>query len=133
MKKQILLAAIAALVSTAAIHAQGPGGFPRRTVEERVKTVHEKFDSTFHLDAAKQTQVDSVFAGYYRTQDKFREDMMAGGAQPDRDAMRAKMQEFAADRDGKLKAILSEEQMKKWKDELEPSMRPMRGNRPPGQ
>jgi acyl-CoA reductase-like NAD-dependent aldehyde dehydrogenase len=133
MKKKILFAAIAALISTAAINAQGGGGFPRRTVEERVKTIHEKFDSTFHLEAAKQTKVDTVFADYYRAQDKSREEMMAGGNPPDRDAMRAKMQELAAQRDGNLKAILTEDQMKKWKDELEPSLRPQRGNRPPGQ
>ena len=120
MKKKILFAAMAALISTAAINAQGPpgGGFPRRTVEERVKTIHEKFDSTFHLEAAKQTKVDTVFAAYYRAQDKSREEMMAGGNPPDRDAMRTKMQELAAERDGNLKAILTEDQMKKWKDEL---------------
>jgi hypothetical protein len=58
---------------------------------------------------------------------------MAGGGQMDRDAMRAAMQEIADKRDGQLKEILSESQMRKWKDEIEPSLRPQRGNRPPGQ
>ncbi|MFM6924375.1 MAG: hypothetical protein ACKOU7_02660 [Ferruginibacter sp.] len=131
MKKQLVLMAFAAMFSITAANAQG--GFQRRTVEERVKMVNDKFDSTFHFDAAKQAKIDSVFAEAYRAQDKFREEMMANGAQPDRDVMRTKMQELAEQRDEKLKGILSEEQMKKWKDELEPSMRPQRGNRPPGQ
>jgi len=129
MKKQIVLMAIAAVVSISAANAQG--GFQRRTVEERVKSVHEKLDSAFKLDAAKMTQVDSIFTNYYKTVDKAREDMMASGS-TDREAMRAKMQDMAADRDSKLKNVLTEEQMKTWKDSIEPSMRPQRGNRPPG-
>ncbi|MEI9957690.1 MAG: hypothetical protein WDM90_15635 [Ferruginibacter sp.] len=56
MKKQILVVAVAALFSVTAANAQG--GFQRKTPEERVKTVHDKMDSAFHLDAAKQKQVD---------------------------------------------------------------------------
>ena len=107
---------------------------PRRTVAERIKTIHEKLDSAFNKpDAAMLEKVDSIFANYYRTQDKYREEMMGSGNPPDRDAMRAKMQEFAADRDEKLKKVLTEAQMKQWKDEIEPVLRPQRGNRPPGQ
>ena len=130
MKKQFVLMAIAALVSISAANAQG--GFQRRTVEDRVKDVHNRLDSAFKLDAAKLAQVDSIFTISYKVADAAREEMMASGSQ-DRDAMRAKMQEFAAARDEKLKKILTEEQMKTWKDTIEPSMRPQRGNRPPGQ
>ena len=67
-------------------NAQGGGGFPRRTVEERVKTVHDKLDSAFkNPGTALLAQLDSVFANYYRTQDAKREEMMGGG---DREAMR---------------------------------------------
>ena len=44
--------------------------FQRRTVEERVQTTHQKMDSAFKLDKAKLTQVDSIFAIYYRATDK---------------------------------------------------------------
>ncbi len=130
MKKQFVLMVAAVLIGATSLKAQG--GFQRRTVEERVAMVHQKLDSAFKLEAAKQAKVDSVFANYYRTADKAREDMMASG-NPDRDAMRAKMTEMAGDRDDKLKGILTEDQMKTWKDSIEPSMRPQRGNRPPGQ
>ncbi|WP_315819024.1 hypothetical protein [Paraflavitalea speifideaquila] len=54
------------------------------------------------------------------------EDMRAGGGQPDRDAMREKSQKMATDRDDELKKIFDEGQFKKWKDEIEPSLRPQR-------
>jgi hypothetical protein len=37
--------------------------------------------------------------------------------------MRERMQKLAGDRDEKLKKIYSEDQFKKWKDEIEPSVR----------
>ena len=129
MKKQLVLM-VFALGCIVAAKAQG--GFQRRTVEERVKSVHEKLDSAFKPTAAKLVEIDSIFTSYYKTSEAVREEMMAS-VTPDRDAMRAKMQEFAATRDEKLKKVLTEEQMKTWKDTIEPSMRPQRGNRPPGQ
>lgn len=129
MKKQIVLIAIAALVGVGTINAQG--GFQRRTIEERVKSVHEKLDSAFKLDAAKMTQVDSIFTSFYKTADAAIDEMRASG-NFDRDARMAKNQELAAARDEKLKKVFTEDQMKIWKDSIEPSMRPQRGNRPPG-
>jgi periplasmic protein CpxP/Spy len=129
MKKQLVLTAMAVLIGLSSINAQG--GFQRRTVEERVKSVHEKLDSAFKPDAIKMASIDSIFTVYYTAQDKVREEMMASGTM-DRDAMRAKMQELADVRDGKLKTVLTEAEMKTWKEAIEPSMRPQRGNRPPG-
>jgi protein CpxP len=122
MKKQIVLMALAALVSTTAANAQG--GFQRRTPEERAKSVHEKMDSAFKLSAAKLVQVDSLFTNFYKTSDATREEMRTAGS--DMDAMRSKMQELATARDEKLKKILTDDQMKTWKDTIEPSMRPQR-------
>jgi len=117
--------AFAAVISIASVNAQG---FTRRTVEERVKSVHVKLDSAFKPEASRMVLIDSIFATYYRATDKAREDMMAAG-NTDRDAMRAKMQEMATERDNKLKTVLTEDQMKTWKETIEPSMRPQRGNR----
>jgi periplasmic protein CpxP/Spy len=77
-------------------------------------------------DKDKAALTDSAFAAYYKAQDKMREEMMAGGGTPDRDAMREKMQKFAAERDDRLKKIFTDDQFKKWKDEIEPSLRPQR-------
>lgn len=134
MKKQILLATAITLFSIATVKAQGGGNFPRRTPEERLKPVHEKLDSAFKLDAAKMAQADSIFITAFREQDKKMDELRAGGAQPDRETMMAVRQKITDERDAKLKLILTEAQMKTWKDEIEPSMRQRGGgNRPPGQ
>jgi protein CpxP len=122
MKKQLVVIALTVFAFIGTASAQG--GFQRRTVEERVKSVHEKLDSAFKPTAAKLTAIDAIFTDYYTTQDKTRDDMMAAGA--DRDAMRAKFTELATARDEKLKKELTEDQMKVWKDTIEPSMRPQR-------
>ena len=123
--KNVLLLVIL-LVGVIAVRAQG-GNFPQRTIEERVKAVHEKLDSAFKFDVAKQTKIDSVFVTYYRQQDKIREEFRSGGERPDREMMRAKMQPAMDARDKELKTLLTEEEFKKWKDEIEPSMMQRRG------
>ena len=116
--------------------AQPPGGgggrFQMRTVEERVKMIHEKLDSAFNkeISAAKMVEADSAFASFYRAQNKLREEAMASGGQMDeaaREAMRTKSQELMVERDEKLQKIFTEAQYKKWKDEIEPALRPQRG------
>ncbi len=125
MKKQVLLAAASAIFSMAAM-AQGGGNFQRRTPEERLKPIHEKLDSAFKLGAAKMAQVDSIFIQSFRESDKKMEELRSGG-QMDRDAMMAARQQMMDDRDKKLKAVLTEEQMKIWKEQIEPTTRPQRG------
>jgi periplasmic protein CpxP/Spy len=124
MKTKIPLIITFILLSAIAVNAQG--GFQRRTVEERVQVVQQKFDSAFKLDKTKLADADSAFANYYRGTDKIREEMRSGGGQPDFQAMREKMEPLMDERDNKLKGILNEDQFKTWKDAIEPSMRPRR-------
>ncbi|MFN8242511.1 MAG: hypothetical protein U0X40_00545 [Ferruginibacter sp.] len=127
MKKQLIVLAVGLMAFASTSFAQG-GGFQRKTPEERTKDVMEKL-GPLNLDKKHADQADSVFLHYYQNQQKMREEMMAGGNPPDRETMRANMQKLADERDGQLKAIFTEEQMKKWKDEIEPTTRPQR---PPG-
>jgi hypothetical protein len=124
MKKSFLLLALAGIIGIASVKAQG--NFPRRTVEERVKAVMDKL-ADFKLDKANQDSAQAIFTDYYKAQDKMREEMMGGGGQPDREQMREKFQKMMADRDERLKKIFTEDQFKKWKNEIEPSLRPQRG------
>ena len=121
MKKQILILVLFLFAGFAFVNAQG--GPPRRTVEERVKMVHQKIDSAFKLEATNMAEVDSIFANFYRSQDKVREDMMSGGGQFDRQAMMEKMQPLMDDRDTKLKKALGDDKFKVWKEQIEPTMR----------
>lgn len=127
MKKQIALSILAVFVTMASVIAQGQGG-PRMTVEERVKAVNEKL-ADFKLAPDKLAKTDSIFTAYYTTMQKEREAMMSSGGTPDRDAMRAKMLKLNIDRDEQLKLIFTDDQFKKWKDDIEPAMRPQRPNR----
>lgn len=121
MKMKNLLLVMLLLVGAMAVNAQGGGGF-QRTVEERVKNIHEKLDSVFKFDAAKQSKIDTAFASYYRQQDKIREELRSGGERPDRETMRAKMQPAIDARDKELQGLMSEAEFKKWKEEIEPTM-----------
>ena len=124
MKKQLLLIVVAAAISITSVSAQGGGNFQRRTPEERLKIVHDKLDSAFKLDAATMTKADDVFLTFYKDSDKKMDEIRsAGGA---REEMMAARQKLVEERDTKLKSVFTEDQMKKWKDEIEPSMRPQR-------
>jgi hypothetical protein len=120
MKKRVSLFAIMLIAGSIAVNAQG-GGFQRRTVEERVQTIHQKMDSAFKFDKAKLAQIDSVFANYYRATDKMRDELMAGGG--DRSAMREKMQPLTDARDKELQPLLGDDNYKVWKEVIEPSIR----------
>ena len=122
MKKQLVLVAIAAMFSFIAVNAQGGGG-PRMTPEERIKFTIEKM-APLNLDAATKTKADVIITDFVNGSQKATDEVRAAGG--DRDAMMAKRKEFADARDVKLKAIFTEAQMKQWKDEIEPSLRPQR-------
>jgi hypothetical protein len=126
MKKSIFILSLLFLAGSVTVMAQGGGG-QRRTVAERVERVHVKIDSAFHLEAAKQAQVDSAFSTYYRAQDKLREEARAGGGQPDFQAMREKSQPLMEARDAQLKTILGDDKFKIYKEGIEPTMRGGRG------
>ena len=123
MKTKFFLVLLILCGGIVTAQAQG-GGFQRRTVEERAKAAMDKI-ADFKLDKEKADQTDSVFTQFYRAADARRQEMMSGGS-PDRDKMREEMQKMGAERDEKLKKIFTEEQFKKWKDEIEPSLRPQR-------
>jgi protein CpxP len=131
MKKQLVLTAFAAMLSIAAVKAQGGGGGPRMSPEERIKFVIEKM-APLKLDSATKAKADVIITDFVNGQQKATDEVRAAGG--DRDAMMAKRKEFSDARDVKLKAIFTEAQYKQWKDEIEPSLRPQRpggGGAPP--
>ncbi|HEY4148040.1 MAG TPA: hypothetical protein VGM41_03890 [Chitinophagaceae bacterium] len=123
MKKTIFML-LAIVVTGLSVSAQGGG--MRRTPEERTKMVMDKF-ADWKLDKATSDQVDSTFTNFYRAQQKMMQDMRASGGTPDRDKMMADNKKLADERDVKLKTLFTADQFKKWKEEIEPSMRPQRG------
>src|ERR1043165_3783997 len=124
MKTKVMLTAAALFIAGIAANAQG--GFQRRTVEERLKAVDDKI-AVFNLEKSKKDQADTVFTQYFKAVDVKRDEIMSSGS-PDREKMRSEVQKLSADRDDKLKGIFTDDQFKKWKDEIEPSLRPQRPN-----
>ena len=124
MKKHFIFI-LGLLLATTIVYAQNG---PRRTAEERTKRVVDTLTTLFKLDKIHASQVDSVFLTYYKDADKLRESMQTSG-NFDREAF----MKLSSDRDEKLKKILSEADFKKYKEEIEPALRPQRrgggGNR----
>jgi hypothetical protein len=125
MKKQILALLTVTLMSISAVIAQDAPP-QRQTAEERTKATMEKL-AGLSLTAEAQTKTEAVFLDFYKAQQKAMEDMRASGSM-DREAMKTKRDELAKARDEKLKAILNADQLKKWSEEIEPSLRPQRRN-----
>lgn len=112
-----------AVISISTVNAQGGGG-QRMAPEERTKLTVEKM-APLNMDADTKTKAEAIIAEFYTAQQKAMEEMRASGSF-DREAFGAKRKELAAARDGKLKLILTSDQLKKWIDEIEPSLRPQR-------
>jgi hypothetical protein len=130
MKTKIGFLVMLLFAGVLTIQAQGGGGggFQMPTVEERMKVTMEKL-AELKLDKDQTTKADSIFANYYRAQNKMIEEMRAAGGTPDREKMRADREKMTGERDEKLKKVFTEDQFKKFKDEIEPALRPQRGNR----
>jgi len=113
---------LAVMFSITIVNAQGGGG-QRMTPEERIKFTIEKM-APLNLDAATKEKAGLIITEYINGQQKAMDEIRANGG--DREAMMAKRKELSDARDASLKAIFTEAQMKQWKDEIEPSLRPQR-------
>jgi periplasmic protein CpxP/Spy len=134
MNKKTILVAFTVLFSIGVFAQDGGGqgrgfGGPRMTINERVAMMHKKFDSAYHYDAAVQTKIDSAFATQYRAQEAARPAFTPGVQidQETRDKWMERNKEIAAERDETLQGLMKEADYKNWKEILEPSLRPQRG------
>ena len=126
MKRKMFFVAVIGLMTVFAVNAQGGGGGGQRpSVPDRVKATMDKL-ADFKLDKDKTTQTEAAFTDFYTAQYKMMDDMRAAGGQPDREKMMEERKKLVDARDEKLKKIFTDDQFKKWKDEIEPSMRPQR-------
>ena len=120
MKTKISM--LIAFLFAATISTQAQQGMQRMSVEDRVKMVMGKISDPLKLDKTQQDKTDSVFTDFFTSQNKMREDARASGIRPDRSVF----EKMANDRDEKLKTIFTDDQFKKFKDEIEPTLRPQR-------
>ena len=119
-----MLALVMGATTFAVAQGGGGGGFQRRTPEERTAAIHQKLDSAFKLEVKTFAILDSALNTLHRNQDKRMQEMMAGGpGSVDRETMMAERQKWDNAKNDIIKAVLTEEQFKIWKDSIEPTMR----------
>lgn len=121
MKKQVLAFLAFMMISVAAVNAQG---MQRQKPEERAKSTVEKL-APLALNADQATKTTTVFTDFYSSQQKAIQEMRESGG-GNRETFMAKRKELADARDLKLKEIFTEEQYKKFKEEIEPTLMPQR-------
>lgn len=123
-KITMLLVLLFALVVN--IQAQ-QGQQTRRTPEERAKIIALRLTDSLQLSPEQQKSVEAIYLQSNQTMDKIRASLAPG----DRPA-KEDMEKMNNSRDEKLKMTLTPAQFKKLKEEIEPSMRRARGDRPQG-
>ncbi|MFT3902469.1 MAG: hypothetical protein QM727_04820 [Niabella sp.] len=100
-----------------------------KQVEERVTSAHQKFEKELKLEKKKLDEIDEVFTEFYSSQQKIKQNIqgprLAQGLAPRQDfqSVRERNEKNIQNRDNRLKKILTPEQYKKWKDDIEPSLR----------
>lgn len=107
----------------------------KKVIDEKVAQVHEKFASELKMENAKLAEVDEIFTDFYTQQERIRENIQKPATTPslaqgfagqDFQNVRKQNENIINYRDEKLKRVLSADQFKKWKDEIEPSLRSRR-------
>ena len=121
MKKQLVVL-VAALFITVGAFAQGQ---QRMTVDERVALAMDKIEAGLKPSEAVRSGAKTILIDFYTSQQKAMEEMRASGNM-DREKMMETRKKLSDERDVRLKAIFTPEQMTKWTSEVEPSLRPQR-------
>ncbi|MCO6497713.1 MAG: hypothetical protein J5I50_08645 [Chitinophagaceae bacterium] len=117
MKLKITLVLAFFIASASTAFAQ----MGRMSTEERVKNVMEKL-TPLNLTQEQQDKTKTVFTDFYNNQMEMMRKAREEGQMPDRSVF----QKLTDDRDKELEVIFGKELFKKFKDEIEPSMRPQR-------
>ncbi|HEY0928277.1 MAG TPA: hypothetical protein VGE27_00040 [Gemmatimonas sp.] len=113
-----LIAAAAVLAIAAPAYAQGGGGggMGQMSPEQRMARQKEMLFKDITLDAAQTTKVDAILAESAKKQQEM---MQAGGMEAMRSPEgREKMQKLNADRNDAIKAVLKDDQKKKFDENL---------------
>ncbi|MDR1172463.1 MAG: hypothetical protein LBL24_08430 [Bacteroidales bacterium] len=96
----------------------------RQTAEERAKSQTARLDKLVTLTADQKTKIEAIDLDLAKQMDS-----KIQGNQGDRDAMRTAMQELDKTRDTKYKAVLTDEQFKKYSDDKEQRRKEMENRR----
>ncbi|MCX6323062.1 MAG: hypothetical protein NTZ41_02530 [Sphingobacteriales bacterium] len=123
MKKlMLLLFAVGCIGHTM---AQDNRNSQRLPAAERAKLAVEKM-APLDLTPESKSSALVIMTKFYESAEKAIREMRASG-NVDRETLIATRKKLAAERDAELRKIFTEQQMDKWLNEIEPSLRPQRG------
>ncbi len=125
MKKQFIAILAGLFLVIGAVTAQDGARPPRMTVDERVAAALDKIDAEIKPSESTRASAKTILYDFYTNQQKAMQEMRESGNQNRDDFMKIR-QQLSTERDNKLKAVFSAEQMKKWSEEVEPSLNPQR-------
>ena len=98
-------------------------------VKAKVSQAIEKLNDAFKLEKEKLSAVENILSDFYTAQQKLKNNIQRpatglaqGLSSQDFQSIRKKNETLIADRDKRLKEQLSEDQFKKWKGSIEPSL-----------
>jgi len=96
-------------------------------VKEKVNTAVEKLDNTFGLEKAKKSTIEDIFIDFYLGQQKLKDNiqrpasgMAQGLVSQNFQSVRKQNESLINERESRLKKELTQEQYKKWKEDIEP-------------
>lgn len=127
MKKQLIIGLLAIITSGSVMaqNAENAASTEQRQPKapnERTKETILKLQQELGLSNDQMAKTYDPFFEFFNAQHIVMEEMRASG-RIDREAMKEKRDFLARERDVKLKVIFTEEQMKKFKEVVEPAMR----------
>lgn len=111
-------------------------GFAQKeNVTDKVNKALAQFDAAIKPDKSKRTSIGTIFTEFYREQEKLRNDIqgpssgLAQGLQQDYQSVRKKSEALFTKRDTQLQKLLTSDEYKKWKSDIEPSIKSTRGKK----
>lgn len=104
-------------------------GSTENKVKEKVSYAIKKMDAAFTFEADKKANVEVILSDFYTEQLKLKNEIQRpasglrqGLVQQNFQNIRKKNEDLIADREAKMQKALSEDQYKKWRDDIEPTL-----------
>lgn len=113
----------------APIFAQNPGN---EHTQNRANYAVQKIDATLNLDRSKRGTIKNIFANFYTNQDRLREQIQRPATDPNKNrgfkrqdfqTIRKQNEALINERDNRLQKELTTQQFRKWKGNIEPTLR----------
>jgi hypothetical protein len=98
-------------------------------IKTKVSLAVDALDESFKLEKAKKNAIEEIFSDFYNDQQKLKNNIQRpasglaqGLSSQDFQSVRKRNEALIAERDNRLKKELTEDQYKKWKGDIEPSL-----------